>query len=416
MTGTATPTTVEPFRTEVRDFLAANLPPGWKGSGALDEHAFEAFTEQFRRKLYEAGLLAVTWPTQYGGRGLSQNEQVILAEELVKAGLPDVSVWDRFGMKMLGNTLLRWGTEEQKQRFLPRILSGDDHWCQGFSEPSAGSDLANLSLRAELVGDTWVLNGQKLWTSWAERADWIFLLTRTDAAAAKHKGISFLLCPLDQPGIERRPIKTAGHQHHFCEVFFTDAVTDADLVVGEVNGGWAVANTLLGFERGEAAATFPIKFREELDRLLAMAKERGAATSPAFRQRLAQAHAEVEIMRWLGMRALGPLLKGHDPGPAASVSKLYWSEYHKRVTELAVDILGADALTPTGRWPTGSVRTDDPGAPNDSASWVGTFITARAGTIYAGTSQVQRNILGEQVLGLPREPRADDGPQTRSTR
>jgi alkylation response protein AidB-like acyl-CoA dehydrogenase len=403
-------TQLEVFRAEVRAFLADTLPPGWKGVGALDHGEFFAFSDHLRQQLYEAGLLAVTWPVEHGGRGLGQHEQVALVEELVKAGVPDVTVFDRFGIKMLGNTLLRWGTEEQKQRFLPRILSGEDKWCQGFSEPDAGSDLANLGVRAELRGDTWVINGQKIWTSLADRADWVFLLCRTDPSAPKHRGISFLLCPLDQPGVERRLIETAAGQHHFCEVFFTDAVTDADLVVGEVNGGWAVANTVLGFERGEAAATFPLKFREELDRLMALARERGATGHPVLRQRLAQAHAEVEIMRWLGLRALGPLLRGEDPGPSASVGKLYWSEYHKRTTELALDILGADALAPTGRWPTGGVRTDDPGAPNDSASWVGTFINARAGTIYAGTSQVQRSILGEAVLGLPREPRLDEGP------
>jgi alkylation response protein AidB-like acyl-CoA dehydrogenase len=402
------------FRAEIREFLQRVIPPGWNGTGSLDDEELERFTSDLRLELHKARLLAVTWPVEYGGRGLSQVEQVTLAEEMVRAGIADVSVWDRFGIKMLGNTLLRWGTEEQKSRFLPRILSGHERWCQGFSEPAAGSDLASLALRAERSGDRWIINGQKLWTSVADKADWIFLLARTDPDAPKHRGITFLLCSLHQKGVEARPLKTAGGHYHFCEVFFDGAETDADLVVGQVNNGWAVANTLLSFERGEAAATFAIKFREELDRLFALARERDI--SPTSRQRLAQAHIEVEIMRWLAMRSLEPLLRGEEPGPTASISKLYWSEYHRRVTDLAVDILGADALAPSGRWPHSAVRTDDPGSPNDSASWVGTFINARAGTIYAGTSEIQRNIIGEQVLGLPREPRSDAGPWAETRR
>jgi len=250
-----------------------------------------------------------------------------------------------------------------------------------------------------------VINGQKIWTSLAHEANWIFVLARTDSSAPRHHGISFLLCPLDQAGIDVRRIATLNGEREFCEVFFTDARTSADRVVGAVNEGWAVANTLLGFERGEAAATFPLRFREELDRLVRLARARGAADDPIVRQGLARAYAECEIMRLLGMRALTGLQAGRPPGPESSVSKLYWSEYHQRVTGLAVRILGADALAPSGRRPPNMVRTDDPGAPDDSASWVGTFLNARAGTIYAGTSQVQRNILGEQVLGLPREPR-----------
>jgi len=285
------------------------------------------------------------------------------------------------------------------------VLSGEDRWCQGYSEPSSGSDLASLSTRAERCGDQWIINGQKVWTSLAHEANWIFLLARTDPNARRHHGISFLLCPLDQPGVEIRRLATINGEREFCEVFFDDARTPVTNVVGAVNEGWAVANTLLAFERGEAAATFPLRFREELDRLIESARTRGRSDDPIIRQGLARAHEECEIMRLLGMRALTGLLNGRPPGPESSVSKLYWSEYHQRVTTLALQILGADALTPVGRWPTNMVRTDDPGAPDDSASWVGTFLNARAGTIYAGTSQVQRNILGEQVLGLPREPR-----------
>jgi hypothetical protein len=231
------------------------------------------------------------------------------------------------------------------------------------------------------------------------------VLTRTDPEVPKHKGITFLLCPMDQPGVEVRPIKMMSGDSEFNEVFFSDARCPKENVIGEVNGGWAVAMTLLGYERGEAAATFPLMFRTELDRLVALARERGLTSDPRVRQRLAWCHSKVEIMRYLGLRSLTQFLHGHQPGPESGTFKLYWSEYHREVTQLAVDILGADAMTPSGRWPASSFQTDDPGAPNDSASWVGASYNARAGTIYAGSSEIQRNILGEMVLGLPKEPK-----------
>jgi alkylation response protein AidB-like acyl-CoA dehydrogenase len=255
-----------------------------------------------------------------------------------------------------------------------------------------------------LDGDQWVINGQKIWTSAGQLADHIFVLARTDPDAPRHKGISFLLVPMTQPGVEVRPIKMISGDAEFNETFFTDAVCPKENVVGGVNNGWAVAMTLLGFERGEAAATTPVRFKAELDRLRSMARERGVADDPVIRQRLAWCYSKVEIMRFLGLRTLTKFLSGHHPGPDGSIFKLYWSEYHLLVTELAVDILGADALVPTGRRPANAFSTDDVGAPNDSASWATTFLIARAGTIYAGTSQVQRNILGEMVLGLPKEP------------
>jgi alkylation response protein AidB-like acyl-CoA dehydrogenase len=312
---------------------------------------------------------------------------------------------DVFGIQMVGNTIIEWGTEEQKRHFLPRILSGEDKWCQGYSEPNAGSDLANLGTRAVLDGDEWVLNGQKIWTSAGHLANWIFVLCRTDSEAPKHKGISFLLCPMDQPGVEVRPIRMISGESEFNEVFFTDARCAKENVVGGVNNGWAVAMTLLGYERGESAATMPIRFRAELDRLVALAKQQGRADDPVIRQRLAWCHSKVEIMRYLGMRTLTKFIGGAEPGPDASISKLYWSEYHRVVTELGVDLYGLEALVPSGRKPSTAFQADDPGAPNSSASWANTFLNARAGTIYAGSSQIQKNILGEMVLGLPKEPR-----------
>ena len=395
----------EAYRQKVQAFLAERLPSTWGGIGQLEGEALTAFVTQWRATLHEAGYLAPGWPVEYGGAGLSALEQVILAEEFARAGVPTGGPNDAFSIQMLGNTLLLLGTEEQKSHYLPRILSGEDTWCQGYSEPNAGSDLANVGLRAELDGDVWVLNGQKIWTSAGHLADHIFTLARTNPDAPKHKGITFLLVEMDQPGIEVRPIKMISGDSEFNEVFYTDATCPNDAVVGMVDDGWRVAMTLLGFERGEAAATMPIRFQAELDRLLALAHEHGVADDPIIRQRLAWAHSQVQIMRYNGMRVLTQFLRGHHPGPDAAISKLFWSEYHRRVTELAVDILGADAMTPSGRSPSSAFQTDDAGAPNSSNSWVGTFLNARAGTIYAGSSQIQRNIIGEMVLGLPKEPR-----------
>jgi alkylation response protein AidB-like acyl-CoA dehydrogenase len=405
--GGATLEVGEAFRARIRTFLAEQLPPGWQGIGAIADRAeADAFVGSWRATLAANGLLGVSWPTEYGGAGLSKVEQVIFVEEMARAGVPNMGYNDTFGVKMLGNTLLRWGTEEQKRWFLPRIISGQDRWCQGFSEPGSGSDLASLRTSAVLDGDHWVIDGQKLWTSRAREANWIFLLVRTDHDAPKHRGISLLLVPLEQPGVEVRPIRSLSGESEFNEVFFTGARTAADHIVGEVNGGWAVANSLLGLERGEEAATNPILFRAELDRLLAMARTNGRAADPVIRQRLAEAYVRCEIMRFLGMKILAGVLSGDGSlGPEASIAKLYWSEYHKQVTALALDVLGAEALTVAGRGPLRSFRTDDPGALNTTGSWIGTWYNATAGTIYAGTSQVQRNILAEGVLGLPREPR-----------
>jgi alkylation response protein AidB-like acyl-CoA dehydrogenase len=394
------------YRRKVREFLDSNLPEGWQGLGALTKDEATVFVKEWRHRLFDAGLLAVSWPKEYGGAGLSSLEQVIVAEEFVRAGAPTGGPNDAFGIQMVGNTIVRWGSEEQKQHFLPRILSGEDVWCQGYSEPNAGSDLANLGCRATLDGDEWVINGQKIWTSAGHLANWIFVLARTDPDAPKHKGISFLLCPMGQPGVEVRPIRMISGESEFNEVFFTDARTEARHIIGRPGEGWAVAMTLLGYERGEAATTAPLRFRNELDRLIELAKQLGRTSDPLVRDRIAYCYSKVEIMRYLGYRTLTSFLAGKGPGPEASISKLYWSEYHKVVTELAVELLGSEALTPVGRRPLSAFGTDEVGAPNSSESWVTTFLNARAGTIYAGTSQIQRNILGEMVLGLPKEPKA----------
>jgi alkylation response protein AidB-like acyl-CoA dehydrogenase len=403
------PPETEAFRTEVRAFLAETLPADWKGIGALDEEAAWAFARDWRRLLAERRYLSLTWPEQYGGRGLTKLHQVVLMEELALAGVPFGLPQDTFGVKMLANTLLRWGTDEQKAHFLPRILSGEDTWCQGYSEPDAGSDLASLRTRAVRDGAEWVIDGQKVWTSGAHHCDWIFVLARTNPDASKHRGISFLLVPLDQPGVEVRPFRMMSGQLHFNEVFFNGARTRADLVVGGVDNGWTVAQSLLGVERGEEAATNPILFKAEVERLVELARMYGKDQDPVIRQRIAWCWSKVEIMRYLGYRILTGWLKGTEPGPESSIAKRYWSEYHTEVTDLAMDIMGLHGQVPVGRQPLRTYRADDPGAANSSASWSTTYLIARSGTIYAGTSQVQRNILAEKVLGLPREPRAAAG-------
>jgi alkylation response protein AidB-like acyl-CoA dehydrogenase len=395
----------ERFRRSIQAFLRIHLPAGWAGIGTLEGDEADRFVDSWRATLFEQGLLAPGWPKEFGGGGRSALEQVVIAEEFAKAGVPTGGVSDDLGIQMLGNTLLCWGSDEQRHFYLPRVLSGEHTWCQGYSEPNAGSDLAGLSLRATCVDGGWVLNGQKIWTSLGHRANHIFTLARTDISVPKHRGITFMLVDMRQAGIEVRPITTATGAQDFNEVFFTDAFCPDDAVVGGVGNGWAVAMGLLGFERGESAATRPVEFRCEFDRLLVLARANGRASEPTVRQRLARCYGEVEIMRFLGLRALTGFLAGREPGVDGAITKLYWSEYHRKVTNLAMDVLGADATTCDGRRPRTAFHPDDASAPNSTRSWVETWLHARAGTIYSGSSEIQRNIIGEMVLDLPKEPR-----------
>jgi alkylation response protein AidB-like acyl-CoA dehydrogenase len=398
------PETAEAIRAEIRAWLDVNLPEGWQGTGRLDTDELAAFNQDWRRKLYEGGWLGLEWPAEYGGRGLGEIEAIVVYEELARAGVPAGGPNDAFSIGMLGNTLLKLGTEEQKRHFIPRILSGEDVWCQGYSEPDAGSDLAGVKTRAVLDGDEWIINGQKIWTSAGHLANWIFVVARTDPDSPKHKGITFILCPMDQPGVEVRPIEMISGESEFNEVFFTDARAPRDHIIGTVNDGWRVSMALLGFERGKDAATASIGFRNELDRLFAYARELGCADDPEIRDRLVRAHEKVEIMRFMGYSALTRFARGQDPGPDAAITKVWWSDYHRDVTELAMDIMGIAGLVSEGRKPSSAFRSDDFNAPNSTASWQTVFLNARAGTIYAGTNQIQRNIIGEMMLGLPKEP------------
>lgn len=398
------------YRQKIQAFLTEHLPADWKGIGAMSGDAREIFVDEWRSLLAENRLLAVSWPTEYGGAGLSEVERIILAEEFARAGVPEGNDNDAFSITMVGNAIIQCGSEEQKRHFLPRIISGVDRWCQGYSEPDSGSDLANLGTRATLDGDEWRINGQKVWTSSGHTANWIFVLCRTDPESPKHKGISFILVPMQQKGVEIRPIININKRHDFNEVFFSDAKAPKENVVGDVHDGWRVANVLLGFERGHGATTDAIRFREELDRVSLIAQQRGVAEDPNMRQDLARAHSKVEIMRWMGQRAVTEALAGNPPGPESSLHKLIWSEYHNWFTEKTMHILGAEAMAPSGHGAVNGIGTDAIGAQFSSKSWVQTMLGARPGTIYAGTSEVQRNIVGDRVLGLPREPRADSGP------
>ncbi|MFS0883890.1 acyl-CoA dehydrogenase family protein [Aeromicrobium sp. 179-A 4D2 NHS] len=396
---------VQAFQKDFATVLHDLVPADWAGAGALPQEEYNDFAERIRKELYERGYIGVSWPKEYGGRGLSPEYHVALTEELTRHGLPQAIASDVFGIQMFGSTLMAFGTEEQKQRFLPRILSGEDKWCQGYSEPQSGSDLASAATSAVLEDGQWRINGQKIWTSTAHIADWIFVLVRTDPSAAKHRGLTLLACPMDQPGIEVRQIKQISGEADFNEVFFTDAVTPVENTIGEVNDGWRVATALLEHERGGAAAVLAVRFSEELDRLEQLAREHGRNHEEGIRQRIAWCRSRVLAMRLMGYRALTRSLSGEGIGPEGAMNKYFWSEYHRVLTELSMDILGDHVLTLEGRRPAIPDGPDAPGAPTDSAGWITNFLNARSSTIFAGTSQVQRNLLAEKILGMPREPK-----------
>jgi alkylation response protein AidB-like acyl-CoA dehydrogenase len=383
------------FRAEVAEWLRANVPQTDKvlGEDEFDDDAasFE-FRRDWQRKLGEAGYLAMHWPKEYGGGGRSLVEQVIFNEEYAKANAPQPV--NSLGLNLVGPTLMTHGTEEQRKRFLRNILTATEIWCQGYSEPNAGSDLAGLQTKAELVGDEFVINGQKIWTTLAPFGDWIFVLCRTDPSAPKHQGISYILCDMHQPGVEMRPIKQMTGTSGFGEVFFTNARTPKDMLVGTLNDGWRVAMTTLMFERGGNILGSAVRFRRmmtALKQLAETAKHNGgsAIEDPVIRRELGKRLVEVELLRRNSERAMSPLLNGDPPGPESSMGKLYWSEWYVRATELAMEILGHTGL-----------RTEA------SNYWLTEYLAARASTIYTGTSEIQRNILAERVLGLPRGPRS----------
>ncbi len=384
------------FRAEVRAWLADHLKGefaalGGRG-GPADEEGWDVRVE-WEKLLGKDRWLGLSWPEEYGGRAASFAEQVIFNEEYAKANAPARISF--FGEGLFAPTLLAYGTDEQKRRFLPKIQSVEELWCQGYSEPNAGSDLANVQTRGVLDGDQWVVNGQKVWTTLAHRAQWCFCITRTDPGSSGHKGLSYLLIPMDQPGVEVRPLKQMTGTAEFNEVFFSDARTDKGNVLGDVNDGWKVAMATLGFERGTAFLSQQLRFQRELWELVERAQKLGVASDPHIRQELADSYVGVQIMKFNGMRMLTNLVKKGELGPESSIGKLYWSTWHRTLGERAMHVLGSDGMLVAGD-PGGEYQVDEPHR---------TFMFSRAETIYAGSSEIQRNIIGERVLGLPREPK-----------
>lgn len=408
------PTEAEEFRVDIRAWLETNLPDGWFDDGfemTADERA--EFNRTWPQKLFEGGWICATWPTEYGGKGLTTMQGVVLAEEFARARAPMRG--DFFGDTLVGPTLLQWGTEEQKREFLPGILEGRTRWCQGFSEPNSGSDLASLKASAVLDGDQWVINGQKVWTTQGHHADYCFLLTRTDTDSPKHAGISYLLVPMDQPGVEVRGITQPDGTAEFCEVFFTDAKCPKDNVVGGVNNGWKVANSTLAFERGQSATTGYRRFEEEYRLMVEAATANGAISDPLIRQRLMEYFTKIQILKVNGLRNLTVAVTGKkDLGTIAlgATNKMFWSEMHKAAMELALNIHGADSMLvdtgpPSGSWPGAMRDKRRDGYP--VSGMMSAFFFSRSETIWGGTSQIQRNIVGERVLGLPKEPKPPSG-------
>ena len=385
------------FQAEVRAWLDAHLVGQFaahRGIGSpTDAEAWDVRLA-WDRELAEGGWLGISWPKEYGGRGLGLLEDIVFNYEHARAGAPYRATSN--GLDLLGPMLLSMGSPEQKARFLPRILTVQDLWGQGFSEPGAGSDLASVRTRAVLDGDEWVIDGQKVWSTMAQAADWLYVLARTDPDSRRHKGLSMLLVPTDQPGVDIRPIRNLAGQNEFAEVFLTGARTAADLVVGEVGQGWRTAMGTLGIERGATLLPQQLTFEREAENLLEAARLRGRDLDPELRGRVAQAWMSVRIMRITNLRTVGELLSGRAPGRQASTAKLYASEAHVRLGHLAAELAG----------PSGQIVGD--GYALDQRQRA--FLLSLAETIYGGSSQIQRNIIGEQVLGLPKDPRPVDQP------
>ncbi|HEV7420967.1 MAG TPA: acyl-CoA dehydrogenase family protein [Mycobacterium sp.] len=380
---------VQEFRAEVRQWLADNLVGEYaalKGLGGPGrEH--EAYEERlaWNQHLAKAGLTCLGWPEEHGGRGLSVAHRVAFYEEYAHADAPDKV--NHFGEELLGPTLIAYGTPEQQKRFLPKILDVTELWCQGYSEPGAGSDLANVSTSAELDGGQWVINGQKVWTSLAHLAQWCFVIARTEKGSKRHAGLSYLLVPLDQPGVQIRPIVQLTGDSEFNEVFFDDARTDADLVVGEAGDGWRVAMGTLTFERGVSTLGQQIRYAREHSGLVELAKRNGAIDDPLIREQLTRSWAGLQAMRSYALATMDVEGGGQAVGKD-NVSKLLWANWHRELGEIAMDVQGMAGLVLDG---------------GEFDEWQRLYLFSRSDTIYGGSNEIQRNIIAERVLGLPRE-------------
>ena len=382
------------FRDEFRAWLHANVPKDWNEFREAEMEPRFEYLKRWQRKLYEGGWAGISWPKAYGGRGASLMEQVIFWQEMALADAPPMA--NVLGLGLIGPTIIAFGTEAQKKRFLPKILSAEEIWCQGFSEPDAGSDLANLRCEGRLDGDHYVINGQKVWNSYGWAADWCELVVRTDPSVAKHKGITMVLVDMKSPGVEVRPLKQMTGETEFNEIFFHDVRVPVENVVGKVNEGWSAAIGTLMHERGTFGAGLQIIYQRNMSRLIELSKTvqrngRPASQDPLVRQKLAQCYAEIEIMRMNQMRAFSRISATGVPGPEGSIQKIFWSELNQRFQQAAQEILGAY----------GQLEAGDPHA-IDKGAWSYGYLRTRGNTIEAGTSEIQRNIIGHFVLGLPK--------------
>ncbi|HSF07089.1 MAG TPA: acyl-CoA dehydrogenase family protein [Methylomirabilota bacterium] len=383
----------EAFRKEIRQWLERTLPDELRGRGFAASRADQAEVRKLRtwqQTMYEAGYVGIDWPREFGGRGATLVEQIILYQEMARAESPQPV--NRGGLSMLGPTLMKYGTPAQQQRFLPRILTADDLWCQGFSEPNSGSDLANLQTRAVREGDAFVVTGQKVWTSMAHVADWCFLLVRTDPQVVRHKGISFLLVDMRSPGITVRPLRQMTGEAEFNEVFFDGVRVPAENLVGRLNEGWSVAITTLAYERDLLTFIRHVSLRNAAQRLVRLVQEHDRASERALRQKIAGIWIGEQALQLNAYRSLTKILRGGQPGPEGSTSKLFWSQVDQELAQVATEVLG----------PFSQLAGGSPWA-RDDGQWEFYALLAQASGIRAGTSEILRNILSERVLGLPKD-------------
>jgi len=382
----------EQFRKEIAGWLGDNLTGEFEvvrgRGGPGDEHSFLEERLAWERRLADAGWTCVGWPKEYGGRELPLNQQVVFYEEYARAGGPGRA--NHVGEGLLGPTVIAFGSDLQKQRFLPGIVNGSEIWCQGYSEPNAGSDLANVQTRARLEGEEWIVDGQKVWTSWAEWADWCFAVCRTDPQSERHRGLSYLLIPMKQDGVDARPIEQLTGTSEFSEVFFNAARTARENIVGDPGQGWSVAMGTLGFERGVSTLGQQMQFTNELAQIIAIAKRNGRAEDPVMRQRIADAWMGLQIMRYNALRTLSST--NPELSREATITKIYWATWHRELGKLFMDVMG----------PEGEIAE---GFPYELSQLQRMYLFVRSDTIYAGSNQIQRNIISERALGLPREPR-----------
>jgi alkylation response protein AidB-like acyl-CoA dehydrogenase len=390
----------EAYRREIRAWLSEKIPAWWRersDGSDREEIAGEGLFDRLRgwhALLYDSGYVGVTWPEEFGGQGRSHVDNAILQEELVLADAPPTV--NGLGIGLCGPALIHHGTDAQKKRFLRPMLRAEEIWCQGYSEPNAGSDLANVQMRAEVRGDYYVLNGQKIWTSQAHVSDWMFSLVRTDAEAPKHGGIGFLLVDMKSPGIEVAPLIQITRNRNFSQVFLKDVEVPRENMVGAPTEGWRVANTVLGYERGASSLSRYANYRKRFTDLTNLAGSiqrdgKAASEDPRVRQQLAQLAIDIEVLRLNSLRQLSRLMRGEKPGAESSIQKLYWSELDQRMARIGTDLCG----------PFGVLRRQTARA-IDKGRWGHRELQSRAVTIYAGTSEIQRNIIAERVLGLPR--------------